>query len=265
MASRALKNINKLINLAVNVAPVGESFLLDLNMAIEKQDSANRSGPSSTGYNPSSIHCIRCMFYKAVGKDKDEDRATAELIGMGQVGGFRHERIQEAISSMKKFGVDCEFISPKEFIKSRGLDYLQVISEKNYETLVYHKALNLRFLTDGIIRYRKQYYILEIKTETIYKWQNRKEIEPLHIEQATCYSVSYGINQVLFLYENRDTLGKKAYVIEITDDMKQKITERIEICDQHVSKLKVPAKPADLPKKVCAYCAYKNICEKDGD
>ena len=266
MKRNSLKNIHKLINLATSNAPANESFITDLRATIEKLDQEEQKNRKvSTGYNPSSIQCIRSMYYKAINEPKSDDRATAELIGMGQVGSARHLNIQEAVSRMNDFGIDCEFVKPSKYIKSRSLNHLKILRELDYETLIYYPELNLKFLTDGIIKYAGQYYILEIKTETMYKWQSRTGIEPSHIEQATCYSLAYGINQVLFLYENRDTLGKKAYVIEIDKSMKEEIAGRIETCDDHVKRIKVPEKPKNLPKKVCSYCKYKKSCKKAGE
>ena len=266
MKKNSLKNIHRLINLSTSTAPANESFVVDLKSTIERVDLENsKKRKPSTGYNPSSIQCIRSMYYKTTGAEKTDDRASAELIGMGQVGSARHLTIQEAICEMPRFGIDCEFVKPSKFIKSRGLDYLQILNDFGYETLIYYPQLNLKFLTDGIIKYAGQYYILEIKTETMYKWQNRTDIDPAHIEQATCYSIAYGINQVMFLYENRDMLGKKAYVVEVTDEMKEVIISRIESCDAYVKKLKVPPKPKNITKKMCAYCSYKKVCAKDGE
>jgi CRISPR/Cas system-associated exonuclease Cas4 (RecB family) len=266
MKKNSLKNIHRLINLSASTSPANESFVVDLKSTIERVDQENsKNRKASTGYNPSGIQCIRSMYYKTTGAVKSDDRATAELIGMGEVGSARHLKIQEAICEMARFGIDCDFVKPSKYIKSRGLDYLQILNELDYETLIYYPYLNLKFLTDGIIKYAGQYYILEIKTETMYKWQNRTSVEPSHIEQAICYSIAYNINQVMFLYESRDTLGKKAYIVEVTDEMKEEIISRIETCDSYVKQLKVPPKPKNITKKMCAYCAYKKVCEKDGD
>ena len=65
-------------------------------MVIEKEDQEKNEGRGSNKYSPSSIHCIRAMFYKATSTKQDDSRATSELIGMGQVGSFRHSVIQDA-------------------------------------------------------------------------------------------------------------------------------------------------------------------------
>ena len=64
---------------------------------------------------------------------------------------------------------------------------------------------------------------------------------------------------------NRNTLDKKAYIRNVTNEMKEELIGKIEYCDNYVKQLKAPPKPADVSKKACSYCAYKTRCGKDGD
>lgn len=84
-----------------------------------------------------------------------------------------------------------------------------------------------------------------------------------HYNQATAYSIAFGIDKVLFIYENRDTLDKKAYIRNITDDMKTELIGKIEYCGEWVKKLKPCPKPLNIDKKTCNYCIYRNRCVKD--
>ena len=69
----------------------------------------------------------------------------------------------------------------------------------------------------------------------------------------------------MFLYENRDNCDKKAFVLEVTDDMKYDyIISKIEECDRYVKRLIPPPKPEDVSKKTCQYCNYKTSCRKAG-
>jgi len=258
-----LKNIHKLIEAAVETLPPNESFLRELTATIERgQDDYI---PSKT-YKPSSMKCIRNMYFQVTGEKPDPSTASSELIGMGEIGSFRHEILQGYISKMYKKGFDCKYIDVAEYIKIRNLDYLEIRGKQGFETKLYNKALNISFLCDGILLYNKQYYILEIKTESMYKWQGRRFIAEEHIPQATAYSVSLGIDKVLFLYENRDLCGKKAYILNITEEMKyDNVISVIETCDEYVKKLVVPPKPENLNRKTCEYCGYITACRRAGN
>lgn len=264
MSVASRKNIFKLIEAAQEKLSINEQFQNDLNATIERQ-AAEEQRPPSQSYKPSSLKCVRNMWFQVTGAEQDEGRTDSNLVGILQSGSDRHERIQSAVAAMVDYGIDCEYVDVAEYVKQRGLDYLEIVGKQGYETKLFHKDLNISFLCDGIIKYQKQYYILEIKTETIYKWQSRKGVDPEHLAQGTAYSVCLGIDQVMFLYENRDNCGKKVYLLEVTDDMKHELVlAKIELSDQHVKTLTVPPIPLDITKKTCQYCSYKTVCKAAG-
>lgn len=261
MARNSLKNVMKLVDEAKKVMPIEESFLFDLKRSIELDDSKIARKPSQT-YKPSSMNCIRNMFYQVVGKEQDEGSSSYVMVGICNAGTDIHARVQSYVSGMKGNNFDCEYVDVPEFIKSRQLDYLEVREQHGYETKLYHKSLNMSFMVDGIIKYQNHYYILEIKTETVNKWYKRTGVDKAHYNQATAYSLSLGINDVLFVYVNRDILDMSSYLFHVTDEMKQELVGKIELCDQYIKEFKVPPKP-DVDKKVCEYCSYKSACRRD--
>lgn len=262
MSRSSLKNICRLIDAAKVKQPVEESFLADLKRSMELTEAKNQRKPSQS-YKPSSMNCIRNMFYQVTGADPDPSHRGACLINICHSGSDIHERIQEAVSRMKENGIDCEYIDVAEYVKSRNLDYLEIVSKNGWESKLFHKELNISFLCDGVIRYMGRYYILEIKTETVYKWISRDGVNPDHYNQGTSYSMALGIDDVLFVYINRDNLDMKAYMFHVTDNMKQTIVSRIEECDSYVKKLVCPPKPVGLSKKACEYCPYRRRCKSD--
>lgn len=263
MGKQALKSIHALIKMAVKETPIEQQFLQDLKASIEKMDACN-SRPPSKSYKPSSMACIRNMYFQVTGAERDEERSNYCLVGICESGTDRHERIQRAVSQMQAIGIDCEYVDVAQFVQERELNYLQVRGKSGFETKLYYPELNISFLCDGIIKYKGKYYILEIKTESIYKWQSREFVADDHLNQATTYSICLGLDDVLFLYENRDNCDKKAYILHVTEDMKAELLKKVEECDTHVSNLIPPPKPADVPKKACAYCSYKTVCKKAG-
>lgn len=262
MARNSLKNVCRLIEAAKNQLPPEQSFLADLKRSIELTDEKNSRIPSQT-YKPSSMNCLRNMWYQVTGKTPDKVNSNACLVGICESGTDRHERIQTAVAMMKQNKIDCEYVDVGKFVKERKLDYLQVKSKRGNETHLFHKDLNLSFLCDGIIRYKGHYYILEIKTESIYKWQNRQDVAEEHRMQGTAYSTCLGINEVIFLYINRDNSDMKSYMFNVTDAMKQEFVGKIEECDGYVERLICPPKPKNVPKKACEYCNYRNSCKKE--
>lgn len=258
-----LNNLKKLIEMSTTSMSPEKSFLADLKWSIET-DAKNEARKPSAFYKPSSMNCIRSMFYTATGCDTDETGNSYILWGICNSGTDTHERVQKAVANMKANGIDCDWVNVADYVKERNLDYLEVISQNGMETKLRHKILNLSFLCDGLIRYKGHYYILELKTESSSKWFNRDNVDASHYNQATCYSLSLGIDEVLFVYINRDIFDMKSFIFNVTDAMKQDIVGLIEECDSYVKKLTIPPRPLNVAKKTCEYCNYKSQCRKDG-
>lgn len=263
MARNSLKGICRLIDQANEKLSPEQSFLADLKRSIEMSADGEKRKPSQT-YKPSSMKCIRNMYYQRTGAEPDEELTSYCSVGISYSGTDIHLRIQNAVESMKNHGIDCEYIDVADFVKSRNLDYLEVVSKSGMETKLYHKTLNMSFMCDGIIRYKGQYYILEIKTEASFKWTNRTDTDPSHYNQGTAYSVAFNLPKVIFLYVNRDILDMKAYMFIPTNEAKEELIGSIEECEGYVGRLICPPKPADIPRNVCNYCSYKSQCRKDG-
>lgn len=259
--SRALVNVLNLVNQSSE--PIEKQFLSDLRASIELDDAKNSRKPSQT-YKPSSLHCVRNMYYQRIGAEAKADRSSNELVGICESGTDRHERLQMAVASMRSNNIDCEYVDVAEYVTTHNLPDIEVVSHQGMETKLYNNRLTMSFLCDGIIRYKGKYYILEIKTETSNKFWNRQGVNPDHILQGTAYSLNLGINQVLFLYECRDNCSKKAYMLEVTDEMRSNLESKILSCEQCVTDNVVPMKPSDLSKGACAYCGYAERCKLDG-
>lgn len=258
--SRALLNVLNLVGSAKEEMPIEQAFLSDLKASIEKQDEKNKRKPSKS-YKPSSLHCIRNMYFQITGAELESDRASCELVGICESGTDRHDRIQKAVMAMKNTGIDCEYVDVGKYVIENNLTDLKIISKNGNETKLFNEKLNMSFLCDGIIRYKSRYYILEIKTETSNKFWDRAAMNPEHILQGTAYSLNFNIDEVIFLYECRDNCAKKSYILNVTDEMKKNLMDKIKNCNAYVSDNVVPPKPDDITRKTCLYCNYSKLCK----
>lgn len=262
MARSSLKNVCRLIDVANAKLPVEQSFLADLKRSIELTDIKYHRKPSQT-YKPSSMNCLRSMYYQISGADPDPTNSSYCNIGICNAGTDIHVRVQQAVEAMKENGMDCEYIDVADFVKNRNLDYLEIVSKSGMETKLYYKSLNMSFLSDGIIRYKNHYYVLEIKTEASFKWSARTDVDPNHYKQGTAYSMAFQLPEVLFIYVNRDILDMKAYMFVPTDEMKEDLVGQIEDCNGYVQRMICPPKPDNVAKKTCSYCPYQRRCERE--
>lgn len=259
MARNGLAKLMKVIDNELTDVEPEKAFLLDLERSIELTDTKERI-PGSNYYKPSSLGCIRQMYYTRKEVKQDETSTGFQLIGICNNGTDTHIRIQTYISKMKDNGIDCEYVDVGEYVKSRELDDIEIVSQSGMETKLFHNKLKLSFLCDGIIRYKGVYYILELKTEGNNKFWARDGVDPAHHRQATCYSTALGIDDVLFVYINRDNYAMKSFMFNVTGDMKQSIIGLLTNCEDFVEQDKVPPKPSYVD---CKYCHYKNQCNLD--
>ena len=263
MARNSLKAVIRAIEKDNKKVPVEEQFLNDLKRSIELEDMKNARKPSQT-YKPSGMNCIRSMYYQVMGVDVEPD-SNYIMVGICESGTDRHERIQNAISKMKDNGFDCEYIDVAEFVKQRGLDdHLDIVDKCGNETKLYDRVRNVSFLCDGVIKYQGRYYIVEFKTESSFKWRDRKGVDPKHYNQARTYSLELGLDSVLFVYINRDICDYKAFMFNVTNSERQYVIDLISRCQAFVDEGEVPPIPEDATDKKCAYCSYKELCKKDG-
>ena len=210
-------------------------------------------------YKPSGVGgCLRKMYFERIGKPL-KDNASYNLIAMGEAGTFRHEVLQEYMVKLSKLDKDFEWLDVEEYLAENPVEGTIVdrnFVKNDYETKCKNELLQLSFLCDGLVRWQGKTCIMEIKTETMFKFNKHTEPYEEHKMQATCYGICLGVDDVLFLYENRDNFEKKAYPFHITDEMKQQVLDKIMTCEEYVEK-------GVSPKIYCDsnYCPY---CRKEG-
>lgn len=262
MSRNSLKNVAKLIARANSEVPVEKQFLDDLKRSIELEDKKNARKPSQS-YKPSGMNCIRSMYYQVVGAEYEAE-SNYVMVGICEAGTDRHERIQNAISKMKENGFDCEYVDVADYVESRGLDeYLDIVDKCGNETKLYDRKRNISFLCDGIIKYQGKYYIVEFKTESSFKWRDRKAVDSKHHNQAITYSLELQLDDVLFVYINRDIVDMKSFMYHVTQEERDGIINLIEECQKYVDLKEVPPIPDDVSDKKCAYCNYGQLCERN--
>lgn len=273
----SLKNLAKLVNQATKELTVEQQFLQDLNSTIVKLDAADNR-PGSKTYKPSMLGgCSREIFFLVEGFEEDVQSINpddASFIGICESGTDRHERIQKAVAEMLRMGKDWEWIDVAEYLEAWPQPGTYVKNKQGMETKLGNKIFNMSFLCDGIVRHRKtgKYYVLEIKTEASFKWNGRVEPVDKHKYQATAYSVTLGIDDVLFIYENRDFCSKKSFHYHVTEEDKMtRVIGKIETIENYRATYKEDKEagtlkhesipPKSTVKSDCNYCDYKKVCK----
>lgn len=253
-----LKSLAKMVHNA-QTNSIANMFVDDLIYTVEQSNKTDYI--PSLSFKPSGIGgCERGLYYELSGIKPDGTSEGYELVGICESGTDRHETLQNYVQNMQQNNVDCEWLDVGQYLEEKGISDPVVIEKKGNETKLYSRKYNMRFMCDGLIRYKGELYILEIKTESTHKFSNHNEPWPSHIQQATCYAMNLQVPKVIFLYENRDNCSKKGYIVTVTEKMIQRVETIINRVTQCVSEGKVP--PPEPSK--CTYCKYKNQCRIDG-
>lgn len=261
-----LSNLQRLIaNSTKKEVDIPTSFIADFKYTIIQKNEEDYQKPTPT-YKPSSLRCIRNMYFQRAETDIDKLVVNPSIVGIAESGTDRHERIQYWITQMEKYISDFKWLSVRDYLTESGLiEEFDIVSEGKFETKLHHKKLNLRFLCDGLIEYKGHKYILEIKTETSSKWFNRNSVNEAHKEQAVAYATMFNINDVMFMYENRDFCDWKVFIFHVTNEMKKTLViDPILLCEQYVEAQQVPPIPDNAGDSLCKYCDYKLLCKEIG-
>ncbi len=262
----------RLINLIVNASqdesiPANKKFLSDLMACIELKDKKSRRRGSNY-YKPSSLHCMRNMYFTRTKAPQDSTPTDYNSVGMADTGTRRHEAIQEALLEMKDLGFDWEYVDVADYVQHKQqfgkCKTLVIKGTQGAETHLIDTALNISFRCDGIIRRisTNEYFLFEFKNVVSFKFNQVDEhaLKQHHL-QVICYCTALDLDKAFVTYENRDCcLLEVPEVFEVSQEMKDKLVAYIMECEGYVERMIAPPKTSDA--KNCRWCPYKSICRR---
>jgi CRISPR/Cas system-associated exonuclease Cas4 (RecB family) len=239
-----------------------DKFLKEYKEAVKRQEERERQPVPTKYFRPSSMYgCERMLYFMRTTGDYESTDIDTNLVEICDSGTDRHLRIQKLVADME--GVTC--LDLEEVVKEANQKGIKTEflgwNEDHTEARCKNKDMSLYFQPDGVLNFMGKDIILEIKTESTYQHKNRYEPKEDHRYQATCYGMGLGIDYVLFFYEDRNFCGKKAYLWKITDEMKERVLNKISLVNKAIEDKVPPAK--DETK--CTYCKYKKECKQVGE
>lgn len=248
-----------LIRGAVTELPVEQKFLTALKSVVMAE---NGPRPRSPHYKPSSLNCARSMYFDITQASVDTAVNDYSGIRICETGSKSHECIQYYCTLLKKYGSGFEYYDVESYIHEKGITHLEVREKSGFETKLFDTRYNISFLCDGIIKYTNEFgdvrwYILEIKTESERTGIDRSSANPKHRRQSVSYSLSLEIEDIIWLYEERNFCVPKVFKTTVTDEERQDLVHLFEYVDDCVRDLTPPPKSDECD---CRYCCYKNAC-----
>ena len=142
--ARGMFSVSNLIKEQEASKNVASLFLKRINEAIVKLDPDKKP---SNYYKPSSLMCVRQMYFTRKGVKPEEEMKDPTLIGICESGTDRHDRIQRVLASMKELGMEFEYVDVETYVRENDLRDIEIIERKGMETKCFNKRYNISFLT----------------------------------------------------------------------------------------------------------------------
>lgn len=242
---------------------------------LDKMKNFERLPEGLISFSPSSASaCGRGLVFKANKEEKDEVIRYPYQRRWTRNSSAVHEAVQRDL-------LYCEKVLKNPIFTVERLESGLPSWEQNIKTakVIEHNGVKfvLNGMCDGILNYTpdgsKVLFEFKTKSTTIgtvgtYKL---KGVQEEHRIQAVAYSILFGVDEVVFMYESvaKDgwTKGAEAKVdfrtfyVKITEEDRKNLLDRLsEIASDYYAN-KLPEKESEK----CFFCVYKEACERVGD
>lgn len=242
---------------------------------LDKMKNFERLPEGLISFSPSSASaCGRGLVFKANKEEKDEVIRYPYQRRWTRNSSAVHEAVQRDL-------LYCEKVLKNPIFMVERLESGLPAWEQNIKTAKVIEHNDVQFIIngmcDGILNYTPDgsRVLFEFKTKSTtigtvgtYKL---KGVQEEHRIQAVAYSILFGVDEVVFMYESvaKDgwTKGAEAKVdfrtfyVKITEEDRKNLLDRLsEIASDYYAN-KLPEKESEK----CFFCVYKEACERVGD
>jgi len=116
--------------------------------------------------------------------------------------------------------------------------------------------------TDGIMQFKGEKYLLEIKSINDHGFRALGDgPKPDHLEQINMYMYCTGIPRAVVLYYGKDRQDLREFVIKQDDALVNNILDRVAVVEKHLIDGTVPPKEGQSASSAeCRWCGYTQVC-----
>lgn len=226
-------------------------------------------------FSPSSVaKCRRELFFKSNKVEQDEQARFPYQRRWTRNSTAVHEAVQRDLLYMEKELPNPAFtVKRMEEGKAKGLPAW----EKNIQQykLIEHNGQKfyLYGMMDGVLNYKGEKEVgFEFKTKSTKQDSavKLKAVNPAHKQQAIAYSILFGVDEFMFMYESvaKDEwrAGQTAYDdfkifhIKVTEKQRTKLLDKLAETCEMIENGQLP----DKETSKCFFCPYKSRCMEGG-
>lgn len=219
------------------------------------------SSPKHKTFAPSSFRCDRINWFRLRGVQPDSIKEPDKLLRFtADVGTSIHELIQSRLSA----NMGDNWLNVDDYIKAKQLDYDYDVTTKGYETLVeIRRPYPVRFAVDGLLNFKGNIYLLEIKTSEYSSFQDLIRPKDRHVDQIKCYCTLLDIKKALVFYVDRQYGGTKCFEMSVSDSEKNEVRSKMDnimkLADACIAPEPLPKGDVNCTSSMCPY--YKTCTE----
>lgn len=247
-------------NLVKFNSSVSSDFLDFYEAAVDDDIRRQNAEPKHQTFAPSTFRCKRVSWFRLRGVQPDIiENPDRGLQFTADIGTACHEIIQHRLKS--RLGAD--WLDVGQYIQVKGFDYS--VTQKGYETQVECTDIPVRFACDGLIKYQDKLRLLEIKTVDHSSFVDLEGPKSKHIDQVTFYCERLDLDDVLFLYVDRQYGDIKCFEYKVSSTAKEDLRRS---CQFVIDMVEANIAPEGLPKGdpdcTPSMCPYYNRCKEWG-
>lgn len=226
----------------------------------ENKIAAKNAEPKHKTFAPSSFRCPRVSWFRLRGVQPDSIPTPDKTLDFSaQVGTACHENIQRNLAEMLK----ADWIDVAEYLENLKPNYKYKVEKSGFETRIEIDSPPVRFACDGIIRWRGELYLLEIKTSEYSSFDQLTDPKSIHLDQIKFYASLLGLKKALVLYQDRTYGVLKCYEVTISQSdveyVKNKIQYIIDMVDANLAPERLDRTDSWCSPNMCPY--YKKCKE----
>lgn len=242
---------------------VSSDFLAAYESYVDQKIIDESSSVPHRTFAPSSFRCDRLQWFRLRGVTPDVIKVPDRVLEFSaDIGTACHRLIQNNLVGM----LGDNWISVDKHVESLGkINYKCTSDPNSSETFVEIDDPPFRFACDGIVKLDDKFYLLEIKSSEYSSWNELTDPKQHHIDQVKCYCTLLDLDDVIFIYIDRQYGGLKFYEYHVHDYDKADIMMRV---NNVISCVDSCLAPDPLPKGdswcTSSMCPYYKKCSEYG-
>lgn len=118
---------------------------------------------------------------------------------------------------------------------------------------------------DAIVSIDKELYLVDFKSINSSILRSLTEPKDDHLYQIQLYLHFFKLKKGILLYEGKDTLELKEFLVEYNPELAQKLLQEFDRLKVNLERDLIPDQLSDYPKNwQCQYCQFREICDRAG-